>query len=79
MPGLSGGDLALQLANDRPDMRVLYTSGYAEDITMRSGVRRGLPLLAKPFVAGDIVRRVRETLDGPLLETLGEGASPTGR
>ena len=78
MPGLSGGDLALQLANDRPDMRVLYTSGYAEDITMRSGLKRGVPLLAKPFIAGDIVRRVRETLDGPLLETLGERASPTG-
>jgi PAS domain S-box-containing protein len=63
MPGLSGGELALQLAAERPDMRVLYTSGYAEDITMRAGLARGVALLAKPFVSCDIVRRVRETLD----------------
>ncbi len=63
MPGLSGSELALQLADERPDMRVLYTSGYAEDITMRAGLARGVTLLAKPFVSCDIVRRVRETLD----------------
>jgi PAS domain S-box-containing protein len=63
MPGLSGGELALQLADERPDMRVLYTSGYAEDITMRAGLTRGAPLLAKPFLSRDLLRSVRETLD----------------
>jgi two-component system cell cycle sensor histidine kinase/response regulator CckA len=63
MPGLSGRDLALQLAADRPEMRVLYTSGYAEAVTMRAGLERGVPLLAKPFLPHDLVQRVRETLD----------------
>jgi PAS domain S-box-containing protein len=65
MPGLSGRDLALQLGTERPAIKVLYTSGYAEAITIRAGLTRGEPLLAKPFVSCDLVQRVRETLDSP--------------
>jgi CheY-like chemotaxis protein len=53
MPGLSGRDLAAQFAKERPEMRVLYTSGYAETITMQAGVDRGVPLLVKPFLPND--------------------------
>jgi PAS domain S-box-containing protein len=65
MPGLSGRELASQFATERPEMRVLYTSGYAETITMRAGVHRDVPLLAKPFLPNDLVRLVRERLDSP--------------
>jgi two-component system, cell cycle sensor histidine kinase and response regulator CckA len=65
MPGVSGRDLALQLAAERPNMRVLYTSGYAEAVTMRAGLAHGVPLLAKPFLPNELLRRVRESLDSP--------------
>jgi two-component system cell cycle sensor histidine kinase/response regulator CckA len=65
MPGLSGHDLASQLATERPHMRVLYTSGYEERITMRAGVDRHDRLLVKPFLPNDLVRLVRERLGRP--------------
>jgi CheY-like chemotaxis protein len=66
MPGLSGPELAARLAKERPEIRVLYTSGYAETITMRDGVDRRTPVLSKPFLPNDLVRLVRERLDeGP--------------
>ena len=63
MPGVSGRDLALQLAAERPEMRVLYMSGYAEAVIMRAGLESGTPLLAKPFLPNELVLRVRETCD----------------
>jgi two-component system, cell cycle sensor histidine kinase and response regulator CckA len=72
MPGLSGHELASQFATERPGMRVVYTSGYAEPITMRTGVDRDVPLLAKPFLLNDLVRLVRESLDSPNRPVTGE-------
>jgi PAS domain S-box-containing protein len=72
MPGLSGRDLALHLAAERSDMRVLYTSGYAESVTMRTGLERGVPLLAKPFLPHDLVQRVREILDSSAHQSVGD-------
>ena len=63
MPGVSGRDLALQLARERPEMRVLYMSGYAKAVTMRVGLESGTPLLTKPFLPKELVLRVRDTLD----------------
>jgi PAS domain S-box-containing protein len=60
MPGLSGRDLAARLTVDRPDVRVLYTSGYTENVMMRAGFEPGLHLLVKPFLPGDLLRKVRE-------------------
>ena len=61
MPGLSGSDLAARLSLERPDIRVLYTSGYTENVIMRAGFEHGLTLLAKPFLPNDLLRKVRET------------------
>lgn len=63
MPGLSGRELALQIAAERPEIRTLYMSGYAEAVTMRAGLESGTRLLAKPFLPGDLALRVRDTLD----------------
>jgi CheY-like chemotaxis protein len=62
MPGLSGRDLALRLTRERPDVRVLYISGYTENVMKRAGFNDNLALLPKPFLPGDLLRRVTETL-----------------
>jgi PAS domain S-box-containing protein len=64
MPGLSGGGLGERLAVLRPDLPVLYTSGFASDDVIRRGLlAQGLPFLQKPFTPGDLARAVREVLD----------------
>jgi DNA-binding response OmpR family regulator len=47
---------------ERPEVRVLYTSGYTENVMMRAGFDQGLLLLAKPFLPADLVVRVKELL-----------------
>jgi PAS domain S-box-containing protein len=66
MPGMSGGELARRLRELRPEARVLYMSGYADDAIFR----RALPgkeaaFLEKPFTAAALSRKVREVLDAP--------------
>jgi two-component system, cell cycle sensor histidine kinase and response regulator CckA len=64
MPGMSGHDLAIQLAAVRPEVRVIYMSGYTDDAITRHGVLApGLAFVQKPFTADAIARRVREVLD----------------
>jgi len=65
MPGLSGRQLADQLARVRPDTKVLYTSGYTNDAVVRHGVlESGIAYLQKPFTLDGLARKVREVLDG---------------
>jgi two-component system cell cycle sensor histidine kinase/response regulator CckA len=50
MPGMSGPQLAEQLAAGRPKTRVLFVSGHADEMLRRHGVvRDAIPLLHKPF------------------------------
>ena len=66
MPGMSGIDLARQLAQGRPDMRILYLSGYTDDLVERQGaLRPGRGFLQKPFTPDTLLRKVRELLDAP--------------
>ena len=66
MPGLSGPDLAEKLGAARPDTRVLYTSGYADDdILQHGGVSPDCAFLEKPFTRDALIRKVRELLDSP--------------
>jgi CheY-like chemotaxis protein len=65
MPRLSGPELAGKLAGLRPDVKVLYVSGYTERASLRVGVvEPGAAFLQKPFAAGALARKVREILDG---------------
>jgi PAS domain S-box-containing protein len=65
MPGLTGVGLAQQLATIRPGMRVLYSSGYSDLITKPAGLDNTVPLLAKPYLPTELLRKVRDVLDGP--------------
>jgi two-component system, cell cycle sensor histidine kinase and response regulator CckA len=64
MPGLSGSQLAEQLSPRRPEMRVLYISGYPEDAISHHGVLNpSKHFLQKPFPPGQFLDKVREVLD----------------
>ena len=65
MPGMSGRELARRLLELRPDTKVLYLSGYADDAVERHGVLDpGTAFMQKPFSPGALASRVREVLDG---------------
>src|SRR6266481_1741394 len=64
MPGLSGRQLAEQLAQLRPDMKVLYASGYADQAIVLHGILDSdIAYLQKPFTPETLARRVRQVLD----------------
>jgi len=64
MPGMSGTDLAKHLKFLYPEMRLLYMSGYTEDVMLRQGILGpGAAFLGKPFTPQAIAHRVREVLD----------------
>jgi CheY-like chemotaxis protein len=65
MPGgMSGRQLADEARRVRPTLKVLYTSGYAEDVVVHHGrLDTGVELLAKPYRNVELARRVRRVLD----------------
>jgi two-component system, cell cycle sensor histidine kinase and response regulator CckA len=64
MPGMSGRELADRLRVSRPDIAVLYMSGYTDDAVVRHGLlAEDMALVQKPFRAAALARRVREVLD----------------
>jgi PAS domain S-box-containing protein len=74
MPEMTGGEVALALLAQRPDLRVIYMSGYADEAVVRHGVlEKGLRYLQKPFSAEELARKVREVLDAPPSRSRPEG------
>jgi two-component system, cell cycle sensor histidine kinase and response regulator CckA len=65
MPGMNGRELADRLGEIRPGTRVVFMSGYTEDVILKRGVSGDLAFLAKPFTPPMLARSVREALDAP--------------
>jgi CheY-like chemotaxis protein len=64
MPEMGGPELAQRLVDRRPDLQVLYVSGYTNDEVLRRGIPEvGAAFVQKPFAPEDLMRRVREVLD----------------
>ena len=65
MPEMSGRQLADRLRAHRPDLKVLFVSGYTDDAIVRHGMlEAGLAYLQKPFRPDALVRKVRDVLNG---------------
>ena len=64
MPGLSGRELAEQLALSHPKMKILYMSGYTDDTIIHHGLLGpGTVFLQKPFSPAALTQKLREVLD----------------
>ena len=63
MPEVSGVELADRVAAERPDARILFMTGYTDDIVLREGVLdKNREYIGKPFTQMEIVKKVREIL-----------------
>jgi PAS domain S-box-containing protein len=64
MPQMGGKELAEKLETLRPDIKVLYTSGYTDDAIVHQGIlEHGTYFLQKPFSLQTLSHKVREVLD----------------
>ena len=75
MPGMNGPELALRVSAERPEVRVLYMSGYTENAIGHNGTLEiGIVLLQKPFTLHTLTAKVREVLDAPLAQEVSMSA-----
>ena len=64
MPGLSGREVAERLTTARPGTRVLFMSGYTDNVIAQRGVlEAGTAFLSKPFTPETLAAKVRAVLD----------------
>jgi len=64
MPEMSGKELADRLVATRPEIKLLFMSGYTDDAIVHHGVLDAkTPFIQKPFSPDALARRVREILD----------------
>jgi PAS domain S-box-containing protein len=70
LPGRSGRELAEEAVKLRPDMRILFTTGYSRNaITHQGRLDAGVQLLSKPFTFDQLAARVRDVIDLPPADT----------
>ncbi len=65
MPGMSGSQLAERILKQRPQTKIVYMTGYTDDMVVQHKVLEpGVKLLQKPFGKAELALKVRSTLDG---------------
>lgn len=63
MPGMDGLELGKEAKKLRPDLKILYMSGYSDDVISRRGtLKEGMAFLQKPFTPSDLAARIRDLL-----------------
>jgi CheY-like chemotaxis protein len=65
MPDMTGVAAVQRISEWRPSLPVLYFSAYSDDESLRPSYARGIPFLAKPFTSLQLIKKIRELLDGP--------------
>jgi len=61
---MGGSGIAMRIREVAPQTKVLYTSGYTDDVIVRlSSTEEGAAFLEKPFTPETLARKVREVLD----------------
>jgi len=63
MPVMSGPDVAQRLHQARPDLKILFMSGFSTEVVVVHGITAGEPLLVKPFSLESLARKVHELVD----------------
>jgi CheY-like chemotaxis protein len=64
MPGMNGRELAETLLETRPQLGVLFTSGYPSDTVVRRGIAdASAAFIEKPYLPDELAAKVREVLD----------------
>jgi two-component system cell cycle sensor histidine kinase/response regulator CckA len=62
MPGLNGPEVAERVHAIRPDTKVLFMSGFSNEIVMVHGIKEGDPFIIKPFSFETLRRKIHELL-----------------
>ncbi len=66
MPGMNGRELADRVLQAHPEARLLFTSGYTENVIVHHGVLdEGVAFIGKPYTASGLARKIREVLGKP--------------
>ena len=65
MPKMTGAELGRHLVRRRPDLPIVFMSGYCDDPAVRDFERMPLIFLPKPFTATALLDKVRQALDQP--------------
>ncbi|HEY7639810.1 MAG TPA: response regulator [Steroidobacteraceae bacterium] len=67
LPGINGAQLVAAAREVRPDIKVLFTTGYARNAIVHQGrLDPGVELITKPFTRAQLATRIRDVLDVPL-------------
>jgi CheY-like chemotaxis protein len=75
MPEMGGSALAEHLVQGRPELRVLFMSGYTDDAMLRHGVlQSGIEFMQKPLTPEGLLRHVRKALERPEAGAAARGA-----
>jgi two-component system, cell cycle sensor histidine kinase and response regulator CckA len=63
--GMTGSDVAARLRKRKPDLKVIFTSGYSAEVMGKDFIQRDITFLPKPYLPAQLAQIVRQCLDDP--------------